>query len=117
LILSQYLTGRDWIRAGHSYGFLAHEKDGLIELLILMIAYGLLIPSTPWRAVPVVLTMALAPFLVLTVLWVSDPALVPVLAELGTVEHIGQDALVVLSGAGLAIYGSYLRAESLPAGP
>ncbi|HZW35001.1 MAG TPA: hypothetical protein VFF52_30030 [Isosphaeraceae bacterium] len=117
LTLSQYLIGRDELRAGQLSGFLVLEKDGLIELLLLMIAHALLIPNTPRRGALFVLTMALAPFLALTVLWVSEPAAAPVLAELGTVEHLGQNALVVLSGAGLAMCAAHLRTRSLPAHP
>jgi hypothetical protein len=117
LTLSQYLTGRDWIRAGHLSGFMAHEKDGLIELLILMITYGLLIPSTPRRAATVVLTMALTPFLGLTVLFVSDPASAPVMAELGRVEHVGQNVLVVLSGAGRQRLGPEMSSANRQASP
>ena len=117
LTLSQYLIGRDWIRAGQLSAFMAHQKDGLIELLILMIAHALLVPNTPRRAAMVVLMMSLAPFLALTALFVSEPATARIMAELGTVEHLGQNALIVLSGAGLAIGGARLQTRALPAVP
>ena len=115
LALSQYLIGRDMIAANQLAGFLVQEKDGLIELLILMIAHALLILNPLRRGALFVLTMALAPFLALTVLWVSEPATAPVLAELSTIEHLGQTVLIVLSGAGLALYGAHLRTKALPA--
>jgi hypothetical protein len=93
------------------------EKDGLIELLILMIAHALLIPNSLRRGALFTLMMALAPLLALTVLWMSEPATAPVLAELSTSEHFGQTVLIVLSGAGLAICGAHLRTKALPAVP
>src|SRR5262249_6420741 len=115
LALSQYLIGRDEIRAGRLAGFLVKEKDGLIELLILMIAHALLIPNSLRRGALFTMMMALAPFLALTVLWVSEPAMAPVMAELGTIEHLGQIVLIVLSGAGLTICGAHLRTKALSA--
>jgi hypothetical protein len=106
LSLSDYLLGRDWIRTGELPRFLAQEKDSLIELLILMVAYGLLLPERARVRALVILTMGLAPFLALTVLLFSEPASPAVLAELCSIEHVGQNALIVLAGAGLAICGS-----------
>src|SRR5262249_22066497 len=117
LMLSLYLIGRDGIRAGDVSGFITLEKDGLIELLILMIAYGMLIPNKPRRAAAVVLTMSLAPFLAGSVLLASEPAPTPVLEALRTVEHVGQIALFVLIGAGLAICGVHSRGVTPSAVP
>jgi hypothetical protein len=106
LTLSQYLIGRDLIGAGDLPGVLAHEKDGLIERVILMIAYAMLIPNDARRAAIVVLTMALAPFLATGILLTGHETPAPILAELRIVEPIGQDVLTVLIGAALAVYGA-----------
>jgi hypothetical protein len=106
LALSPYLIGGDLIRAGDGPGFLAHEKGILIELLILMFAHGMLIPHDARRASVVVVTLSLAPFSALGLLLMGQETPAPILAELHTVEHIGQNALIVLIGAGLAIYAA-----------
>jgi serine/threonine-protein kinase len=106
LIVAQFLVDRGLIRAGDVPGLIAHEKTGVIELLILMVAYGMLIPNDPRRTAAVVLTMALAPFLALSLLLESEETSAEVFAGLRNVEYAGQNALIVLIGAGLAIYGS-----------
>jgi hypothetical protein len=115
LALSQYLIGRDGLRAGQLAGFVILAKDGLIELLILMIAYGLLVPDAPRRAAVSILTMALAPFLALTVLLVSEPASAGFLVELRAAEQVGLNALMVWIGAGLAWYAAQLQTKAPPA--
>src|SRR5262245_14233347 len=57
LALSQYLIGREGMRAGQLASFVILAKDGLIELLALMIAYGLLVPDAPRRAAVSILSM------------------------------------------------------------
>jgi serine/threonine-protein kinase len=108
LTIAQYLVDRELIQAGDIARLIAQEKTGVIELLILMIAYGMLIPNDPRRTAAVVLTMALAPFLALSFLLESEETSEAVLAGVRNVEYAGQNALIVLIGAGLAIYGSAL---------
>jgi hypothetical protein len=109
LVISQCLIGRDLVRAGDISGVLAHGNDGLLELLILIFAYGVLIPNAPGRSAGVVLTMALAPFLALAILLVNGEISARVLADLRTIELVGRNALIVLIGAGLAIHGGPIR--------
>jgi hypothetical protein len=117
LALAQYLIGRDGIRTGQLAGFVILAKDGLIELLILMIAYGLLVPDTPQRAAVSILAMALAPFLALTALLVSGPASAGSLVELRAAEQVGLNALTILIGAGLAWYAAQLHTKTSPTVP
>jgi hypothetical protein len=117
LALSQYLIGRDGIRAGQLADFVILAKDGLIELLILMIAYGLLVPDTPRRAAVSLLTMALAPFLALTVLLVSEPASAGFLLEPRAAEQVGLNALMVWIGARLAWCAAQLHTKTSPTAP
>jgi hypothetical protein len=117
LALSQYLIGRDGLRAGQLAGFVILAKDGLIELLILMIAYGLLVPDTPRRAAVSIMTMALAPYLALTALLMSEPAAARSLVELHAAEQVGLNALMVWIGAGLAWYAAQLHTKTSPTVP
>ncbi len=88
---------------------IAYVKDGVIGMFALMVLYGMFIPNNTLSTARVVLTMALAPVLALTLLLqVEHPELAGVIDRLTSVEAGGTNALFLLIGAGLAIYGSHV---------
>ena len=72
-----------------------------------MIIYGMFIPNDPRSTAKVVLTMALV--LVITLVLVMEhPEVERMVEQLHTTEHAGSNILVLMIGAALAIYGSYV---------
>jgi hypothetical protein len=114
LALSQYLIGRDLVRANDGPKLLAFEQDLLVELLILMFAYGTLIPSSAPRTAGIVAMMALAPILALVTLLMSEAVSTPILESLRSLEYAGQNALTVGIGAGLAIHAGSTQGRRRP---
>jgi serine/threonine-protein kinase len=107
--ISQYQGNLDLLRQGDAVGVTAHVKDGVIGMFTLMVLYGMFIPNDLASAARVVLTMALAPMIALTVLLEAPhPELAGVIAQLRLAEATGTNALFLLIGAGLAIYGAYI---------
>ncbi|WP_165227321.1 serine/threonine-protein kinase [Aquisphaera insulae] len=107
MMFGQFSTGSRLIDDGDLPRLVAMEKNGIINLLVLMTLYAVFIPNDPRTTARVVMTMALGPFLVLAALqWKSAeaPAMVDQLAR--TEFAIGNMLFVLLSAA-LAIYTSH----------
>jgi len=108
-VIAQYQGNLDLLRQGDVVGVTAYVKDGVIGTMTLMVLYGMFIPNDTLSAARVVLTMALAPMLALALLLeVEHPELADVIARLRSGEAAGTNALFLLIGAGLAIYGAYV---------
>src|SRR5262249_10553925 len=67
-MVTQYVVGSELIIQGDLPRLVALEKNGVINLLILMVLYGLFVPNKATTTARVVLTMALGPMLVLVAL-------------------------------------------------
>lgn len=80
----------------------------MIGLFVLMIVHGLLIPHRWQGTARVVLTMALAPLLVLVLFEARNPELVRQVSGILTFRDVSMNLLIVLVGAVLAIYGSHV---------
>jgi hypothetical protein len=109
MMASQYFVGLDLMHRGPEYSpiILAFIKDGVIQMMALMMIYGTLIPNTPRVASRVLLAMFAAQIVPLSLLRLhSDAALV--LARLRAAEESGSNILFLAIGAALAIYGSFL---------
>ncbi len=109
LMASQYFVGLDLMRRGTEYVpiVLAFVKDGVIQMLALMMIYGTLIPNTSAVAARALIAMFVGPVATMFLLRLySGPA--AVVAKLSAAEEAGSNILFLGMGTALAIYGSYL---------
>ncbi len=106
---AEYFVGLDLMRRGPEYAtiILAFLKDGLIQMLVLMMIYGTLIPNSPWVAARTLAAMFIGPVAAWFLLE-SHPDLAPIVAQLGAAEEAGSNLLFLAIGMALALYGSYL---------
>jgi serine/threonine-protein kinase len=109
LMASQYFVSLDLMRRGPEYLpiLLAFVKDGVIQMMTLMVIYGTLIPNPPLKAAKVVALMFTVPVVATSLLKLhpDSPAMV---AELGKAEEAGSNLLFLTIGAMLAVCGSFL---------
>jgi tRNA A-37 threonylcarbamoyl transferase component Bud32 len=109
LMTSQYFVGLDLMNRGPAYApiILAFGKDGVIQMLVLMMVYGTLIPNSPKTAARALVVMSVAP-IVATLLLTSNRQAAKFVMELGSAEESGSNILFLAIGTALAIYGSFL---------
>ena len=107
LCLSQYFINVRFLGEGNATGLVAHEKNGILQLFALMMLYGMFIPNDPKTAAKVVFSMALAPLIVWTFLR-EHPDAAPLEEHLREVEQVGSNAIFVMLGAALSVYGSHV---------
>jgi eukaryotic-like serine/threonine-protein kinase len=109
LMASQYFVGLDLMRRGPDYlpMLLAFIKDGVIQMLALMMIYGTLIPNSPAVAARVLVAMFVGPVAAVYLLR-FDPESAPVIARLSAAEEAGSNTLFLGIATALAIYASYL---------
>jgi serine/threonine-protein kinase len=109
IVASQYFVGRDLMRRGPDYTpiALAFIKDGVIEMLALMMIYGTLIPNPPAVAIPVLVAMFVGP-VAGALLLELHPDAAAVVVRLSAAEEAGSNILFLGMGSALAIYGSFL---------
>jgi hypothetical protein len=106
-MVTQYVVGSELITQGDLPRLVALEKNGVINLLILMVLYGLFVPNKATTTARVVLTMALGPMLVLV-------ALMREITETGVIDQLAGEQftignlLFISISAGLAIYASHV---------
>lgn len=96
--------------AGHGDAF-ALQLDGrtsLIGLFMLMVVHGIFIPHRWHETARVVLSMALAPALMLVLFETRHPDLAQQAAELLSWRFVSTNILIVLVGAVFATYASYV---------
>jgi serine/threonine-protein kinase len=107
--VSEYFVGLDLAQRGPAFMpiLLAFLKDGVIQMLALMMIYGTLIPNSPMVAARVLVVMFLGPVAAFFLLSLH-PDVVPVLAQLGEAEEAGSNMLFLAMGMALAIYGCFL---------
>jgi serine/threonine-protein kinase len=109
LMASQYFVGLDLAHRGTEYApiILAFIKDGVIQMLVLMMIHGTLIPNRPAVAARTLAAMLIGPVAVLFLLaWHPDVS--PIVAQLGKAEEAGSNILFLAIGMVLALYGSFL---------
>ncbi len=109
MMVSQYTVALDLIHRGPDYLpiLLAFIKDGVIQMLVIMILYGTLIPNTPAVAARILLAMFAGPIITLTLIRMQ-PDTGPALEQLAAAEEAGSNILFLAIGAVLAFYGSYV---------
>jgi serine/threonine-protein kinase len=106
---SLYFVGLDQLRRGPSFvpSTLAFIKDLMIQMLVLMLLYGMLIPNPPAVAARTLVFMFLGPIVALYCLR-YHPEVRHLMTEVGTAEEASPNILFLGLGASLAFYGSYL---------
>ena len=109
VMASQYFVGLDLMHRGPEYLpiLLAFIKDGVIQMLALMMIYGTLIPNPPAVAARVLLAMFLGPVATVFLLRLNPDA-TRIIAQLSAAEEAGSNFLFLGIGTALAIYGSFL---------
>jgi serine/threonine-protein kinase len=83
-------------------------KSGVLSTLVLLTTYGVFIPNGWRRAALVVTPMALAPAAVAWMVLAVHPELARVAARVAGLEPSGDNALMLLTGAALAIFGTQI---------
>jgi serine/threonine-protein kinase len=107
LVFTQYMVNSELLRLGQVSDVVLHMKNGVLSMFALMVIYGMFIPNDPRSTARVVLTMALA-VLVGFALLLEHSGAVGLVDQLRTTEQAGSNALFLLIGAALAIYGTYV---------
>src|SRR4029077_2106243 len=107
VMISHYAVGLDLMRRGPEYLpiVLAFIKDGVIQMLALMMIYGTLIPNRPAIAARTLAAMFVGP-IAAELLLRLHPDVAPAVAQLGAAERWGSNILFLAIGAALAVYGS-----------
>jgi tRNA A-37 threonylcarbamoyl transferase component Bud32 len=109
LMVSQYFVGLDLMCRGSEFApvILAFAKDGVIQMMALMMLYGTLIPNRPATAAWTIAPMFVGLIAVERLLRLH-PDVAPVVEQLRAAEESGSNALFLAIGAALAVYGSFL---------
>lgn len=107
MMIGQYVVGSQLIDQGDEVRMVAIEKNGVLNLLVMMMLYGAFIPNDPKTTARVVLTMALGPFLVLVALQLKTSES-SILDRYANSEYAIGNLLFVMVSAGLAIYTAYI---------
>jgi hypothetical protein len=107
LVFSQYIVNLERLEEHDIAGVITHMKNGVIGTIVLMVIYGMFIPNDARRTAIVVMTMGMA-VLFGFALFMERADAEAAIEQLRTSEHAGTNALILLIGAALAIYGSYV---------
>jgi eukaryotic-like serine/threonine-protein kinase len=109
ITLSQYFVCVDLMHRGPEYApiILAFLKESVIQMLVLAMIYGTLIPNAPAIAARVLLAMFVG-WVVAAVLVRNSPDAAPIVARLSAAEENGSNLLFLAIGTALAIYSAYL---------
>jgi hypothetical protein len=107
LMISQYNVNLQLVRMGDDVAVIAYMKNGVIQMFGLMVLYGMFIPNDTKTAARVILTMALAPMVTMALLMEREDV-AAVVEHMRSTEHAGSNALYLLLGAGLSIYGAHV---------
>src|SRR5262245_6725172 len=107
VMLSQYVVNLSMIHDHNTIGMIAFMKNGVIQMVILILLYGTFIPNHPRTVAWVVLAMALAPLFSIAML--TEHQDVAHLSEVfRTAEYTGSNALFLLMAAAMAVAGCIL---------
>jgi serine/threonine-protein kinase len=109
IMTSQYFVGLDLMRRGPEFSpiTLAFIKDGVVQIMALMMIYGTLIPNRPTTAAWTIAAMFVGP-IGAEALVRLHPDVAPVVAQLGAAERWGSNIVYLAIGAALAMYSSFL---------
>jgi serine/threonine-protein kinase len=111
MMLAQYSVGSELIERGDLARLVALEKNGILNLLMLMVLYGIFIPNEPRDTARVVLTMALGPFVTLLALKIRAAESSTIMDQLASNEFSMSNLLYVVTSAALVIYISHVMSN------
>jgi eukaryotic-like serine/threonine-protein kinase len=103
VFITQYTV--NFALRGNLPAMVAFIKNGVIQMVVLMMLYGTFIPNRPKTVAWAVLAMALAPLFGVAFL-TEHAELASFLEQLRSVEQTGSNALFLAIAAGMAIYVS-----------
>jgi serine/threonine-protein kinase len=109
MMASQYFVGLDLMHRGSEFApiILVFIKDGVIQMIVLMMIYGMLIPNRPTTAAWTIAAMFVGPIAAEALLRLHHEV-APVVAQLGAAERWGSNIVSLAIGAALAVFGSFL---------
>ena len=107
-MLSHYEVLLAGARSGDDARVMLDGRTSMIGLFMILIVHGIFVPNRWYETARVVLTMALAPTLVLIIFDTLYPELSTRVAETLTLLYVSTNILIILVGAILAIYASYV---------
>jgi serine/threonine-protein kinase len=107
VMIAQYVVNLSFLQRGETIEMVAYMKNGVIQMVVLMLLYGTFIPNSPRTVAWVVLAMALAPLFSHAML-TEHPDLTHMAEKFSTVEYTGSNALFLLIAAGMAVCGCIL---------
>jgi serine/threonine-protein kinase len=109
LMASQYFVGLGLMRRGPDFSpvTLVFIKDGVVQMMALMMIYGTLIPNRPTTAAWTIAAMFVGP---IAAVWLArlHPDVASAVAQLSAAERWGSNILALAISAALAIYSSFL---------
>ena len=108
IVITQYIAGSELIERGDQIRLVGLEKSGVLNFLVLMILYGVFIPNEPKTTASMVLTMAMAPLVVLALLSAKAAGSSLMTDELAINQLALGNTLFVLISAALAIFSAYV---------
>jgi len=108
IVITQYMAGSELIERGDQIRLVGLEKSGVLNFLVLMILYGVFIPNEPKTTASMVLTMAMAPLVVLALLSAKAAGSSLMTDELAINQLALGNTLFVLLSAALAIFSAYV---------
>jgi serine/threonine-protein kinase len=105
--VAQYAVNLSYVHLNELPKMVAFMKNGVIQVVVLMLLYGMFLPNKPATVAWAVLGMGLVPLCAVAVLS-ANSRFAPAIEELRSVEETGSNALFLAIAAGMAIYGSYV---------
>ena len=109
MLLAQYAVNLSHLEAAatRSEGMVAFVKNGVIQMVVLMLLYGTFIPNKPQKVAWLMLAMTLAPLFAVAAL-TEHPDAAGFIEHFRSVEETGSNVLFLLVAAAMAIYGSII---------
>ena len=106
---TEFFVGLDLVRRGPASipSFQNFEKNGVIQVLVVMAIYGTLIPNPASAAAGPLAAMFVGPVAVRCLLYLH-PDFIPIARQLGRAEDIGVSGMFLAIGMALAIYSSFV---------
>jgi serine/threonine-protein kinase len=108
ILLTQFLGNLVYIQHSDMDETVGHDKNAILQCILLMTLYGTLIPNDPMRTARLVSLMALAPLFVLAILLEQPLAEVPDNQGVTTLLLAGSNAIYLALGAFIAIYSAFI---------
>ena len=106
IAISEYTINVRLLELDEYPAMIAFVKNGVIQMVVLMLLYGTFIPNRPRTVAWVVLVMAPVTAFWSRAILTEHPDAEEAIAHLRSAEQTGTNALFLFIAAGMAIYGS-----------